>query len=48
MFSTMLKQIIVFVRSGIIYFYRLEQGTSIMVRQVHPSQLRDSDQQLLD
>ena len=47
-FSTMLKQIIVFVRSGIIYFYRLEQGTSVMVRQVHPNQLRDSDQQLLD
>jgi len=42
-FSTILKQIIVFVRSGIIYFYRLEQGTSVMVRQVLASELRDND-----
>ena len=47
-FSSTLKQIIVFVASGIIYFYRLEQGTSVMVKQIKPSELRDADQQLLD
>ena len=41
-FSTILKQIIVFVRSGLIYFYRLEQGTSVMVNKVNSRELRDS------
>ena len=33
-FCTLLKQIIVYVWSGMLYFYRLEQGTSVMVREV--------------
>ena len=47
-FCTLLKQIVVYVRSGTIYFYRLEQGTSVMVREVRASEFRDSDHQLLD
>ena len=47
-FSSTLKQLIVFVVSGILYFYRLEQGTAVMDRQVKTKQLRDADQQLLD
>jgi len=42
-FSAILKQIIVLVRSGVIYFYRLEQGTSVMVKQLKPNELRDSE-----
>ena len=42
-FCTVLKQIIVYVRSGILYFYRLEQGTSVMVKEIHTDELRDSD-----
>ena len=47
-FSSTLKQLIVFVVSGILYFYRLEQGTAVMDRQIKTRQLRDSDGQLLD
>jgi len=36
-----LKQIIVYVRSGYLYFYRLEQGTSVMVKTIKPNELRD-------
>jgi len=43
-FCSVLKQMIVLVRSGILYFYRLEQGTSVMVRQINPGELRDLDQ----
>ena len=42
-FSSTLKQLIVFVVSGILYFYRLEQGTAVMDRQVKTKQLRDAD-----
>ena len=42
-FCTILKQIIVYVRSGILYFYRLEQGTSVMVREIFTAELRDTD-----
>lgn len=41
-FCTLLKQIVVYVRSGMIYFYRLEQGTSVMVREVKSNELRDA------
>lgn len=47
-FCSTLKQIIVYVASGTIYFYRLEQGTSVMVKQIKTSELRDADQQILD
>ena len=47
-FCTILKQIIVYVRSGILYFYRLEQGTSVMVREIFTAELRDTDNQLID
>ena len=33
-FCTLLKQIVVYTWAGMIYFYRLEQGTSVMVREV--------------
>lgn len=47
-FCTVLKQVIVYVRSGYLYFYRLEQGTSVMVKQIKPNELRDSDGMILD
>ena len=47
-FCTVLKQIIVYVRTGMMYFYRLEQGTSVMVKQFNTKELRDGERQVLD
>ena len=47
-FCTILKQLVVSVDSGTIYFYRLDQITSVMANQIKVPEIRDSENQKLD